>query len=200
MKRIISLIVLLSLIIPTALSPVYAVHASSDQTYIIPQEIRDANFQQQIEHQINAIQNSISTLRDDRYHTYYNETVETQIKTVSGFAGQQPSGGVQFETGGSFYWKDSGGPEVNFSVTFSAPVKVIDLSVGLGISAKSSDSVAYIVNVPASSGFYKLHVTKNMEVRHVIIWETDTRTGVTKKYMDMYPSTLQSYSLGARKV
>lgn len=130
--------------------------------------------------------------------TYHSETVETKYVSGSGYAGNQPANGVRFTTGGSFFWAETGGPTLDASVTFSDPLQIVSVTIDLGV--KSNSSTGYIVNVPSTDAFYKLHVYKVMRVDKYVTYQTSLITGETRVYMTLYPKTMDSYTLSAVQV
>ncbi|MFR2531454.1 MAG: hypothetical protein ACLS8L_08345 [Anaerovoracaceae bacterium] len=94
------------------------------------------------------------------YKTVY-ETSKKQYKTISGFAGNQYRDGTKFKPGGGFYYSSSGGPKISFSLNIPSPYGKMSFSVGLG----NSSSTGEFVEVPDSVYYYKLYVTKDVEIR-----------------------------------
>ena len=85
-------------------------------------------------------------------------------------------------------------------MTFSAPLKVVEFSVNLGVQVGSSDDVGAGIRVDDTTSYWKLYVTKNMEVRHAKIWQTNRHTGEVKLYTETYTPVLYSYDLDAKRV
>lgn len=90
------------------------------------------------------------------WKTEYGEAVTTY---ASGYAGNQVSNGYSFPTGGGFYYSDSGGPDVSFSVTVGG--QFVSGSVNIGVK---SDTLGLWVSAPTDNNFYKLYVVKTVEV------------------------------------
>lgn len=109
----------------------------------------------------NDIKNN-NTLKGPRYKykTVYLSPVYTK---VGGYAGNQLPGGYQFPNGGGFYYSPAGGPIVSGSVTVSlpAPFNVCSFSINLGTTGSSFGT---IINVPSTTGYYKLYVSQTMRV------------------------------------
>ncbi|BDR74102.1 hypothetical protein K144316041_p10300 (plasmid) [Clostridium tetani] len=186
------LIVCLMLFLP--MTTVSAAYENNEK--IIPKEIRDADIEKQINEALNK--NKINTLSDRDYY-YTTEVVETKYKTVGGFAGGQLLGGYRFQTGGGFYWDESGGPTIGGNVSFSAPYKLVGFLVNLGIASTNSSYGKY-VSVPNTYQYFKLYVEKTMEVRKVNVYR-QKYTGGTKELWDtMYPSTPYSQNQYAKSV
>lgn len=108
-----------------------------------------------------------------KYH-YRSEYLEHEIVTVSGFAGNQLSGGYQFPTGGGFWYSDSGGPSVTGSISLSlpAPFDMLSFSVNLGKSATSG----LFVNAPNTTDYFKLYVVKTVEVSPYVVYRAPSGT------------------------
>lgn len=187
------LVVCLMLFLPmTTVSAAYENHEE-----IIPQEIRDADIENQINEALNNL-NKMNTLSDRDYY-YTTEVVETKYKTVGGFAGGQLPGGNRFQTGGGFYWDESGGPSISGSVSFSQPYKQVDFSVDLGI-AFDNPTHGKFVSVPNTYQYFKLYIEKTMEIKKVNVYR-QKYTGGTKELWDtMYPVTLYSQNQYAKSV
>lgn len=97
---------------------------------------------------------------------YKHEYGRTAYPSTSGYAGNQPSRGTKFPTGGGFYYSDRGGPSSSISVSFPKPYDNISFSVDLGNSSTSG----VFVNAPNKTDYFKLHVTKEYEVKPYIIY------------------------------
>jgi len=81
-------------------------------------------------------------------------------KTVGGYAGNQPSKGTKFPTGGGFYWSDKGGPSVSISVGIAGQLFSVGASLG-----NSSNGSGKFVTVPSKNYYYKLYVEKKLKIR-----------------------------------
>lgn len=166
---------------------------------VISQEERDADIQRQVDAKIASLQGQYQLALSDRDYTYDTEYVQTKYVTKGGYAGGQPKNGTRFPTGGGFSWSDEGGPAISASVSFSKPFKYVDITIELGV-ASVKDVIGYSVDAPNKTNYFKLYVSKTMEVRQANIYRTNIKTGKTTLYMTMYPSTLDSYDLSAKKV
>lgn len=93
------------------------------------------------------------------------ETVYGTAKTVTigGYAGNQPAGGRRFNTGGGFWFSDSGGPTASLNVSFPAPYDLISVSVTLG----SVGSSGVFVLAPDTTHYFKLYVSKKFVYSHM---------------------------------
>ena len=98
------------------------------------------------------------------YKTEYGTRV---TRSVEGFAGNQPSGGVKFPTGGGFYHSDSGGPTATINVSFPEPYAFFSLSVPLGNSSTSG----YFVNAPNKTDYFKLSVIKTYSIQPYVTYQ-----------------------------
>ena len=192
MKRYLALLVALVMACPVSLALIPdANKVVNSVTYQVPEEEIEQNLQAQVDEYISRL---VST-KSDRDYTYHSETVETKYVSGSGYAGNQPANGVRFTTGGSFFWAETGGPTLDASVTFSDPLQIVSVTIDLGV--KSNSSTGYIVNVPSTDAFYKLHVYKVMRVDKYVTYQTSLITGETREYMTLYPKTMDSYTLSA---
>lgn len=102
-----------------------------------------------------------NTLKGPRYK-YKTVHLSPIYTNVSGYAGNQLPGGYQFSTGGGFYYSPAGGPTVSGSITVSlpAPFNVCSFSINLG----TTGSFGTRINVPSTTGYYKLYVVQTMKV------------------------------------
>lgn len=91
---------------------------------------------------------------------YKTEYGTPKYKTVSGYAGNQPSNGTRFKTGGGFYLSTSGGPKVSASIAFPTPFISYSLSAQLGNKAASG----IFVNAPNKKDYFKIHVSKRYKI------------------------------------
>ena len=198
-KKIISGLVVFSCML-CILLPIHATgnNLNNEMQITIPEEIVDYNLQQQIDDEIDRINATLSLKRGGDDQVAVAETVATKYADAYGLAGNQPAGGVRFESGGSFYWKDSGGPTVSISVGFSGVV--VPISVSLGISTGATNKPGYVINVPDTINYYKLYVTKTMKVLKVNYYLVDTITGEKTYYSTGYPSELYRLSFTTEKV
>lgn len=135
--------------------------------------------------------------QDDNYKTTYSKTYR---KTFSGYAGNQPSGGTRFSTGGGFYYSESGGSTCTLNVGFGGEYGTISVSVPLGKKASSG----YYVNVPDKVNYYKLYVSKEYDLMAYKLYhrEYDYNTdSYYWKYMSTNVSKIFiSQTLSAKKV
>mgnify|MGYP001021648865 CR=1 FL=1 len=94
-----------------------------------------------------------------KYKTVYLSAVYTN---VGGYPGNQTPGGYSFPTGGGFYYSPAGGPVVSGSISVSlpAPYNICSFSINLG----TSSTFGTFVNVPSTTGRYKLYVVQTMRV------------------------------------
>jgi len=170
---------------------------SSVNIHIISKDIVEKDF----ENQINAILEErkkedilINPTAGD--YIYTSEVVSIKTKVVSGYAGNQLSGGYQFPTGGGFFFSDSGGPEVSGSINFDTPVKIVSFSVGLG----NKGTTGQYITAPNKTDYFKLYVSKTVEIRQVNIYRQITEN--SPKILDSigYPQSVIKMSLSAKKV
>ncbi|MDY3052542.1 MAG: hypothetical protein SOR89_05155 [Ndongobacter sp.] len=90
-------------------------------------------------------------------------------KTISssGYAGNQPSRGTRFNTGGGFYFSSGGGPSVSVGVSFPSPYGSFTVSCNLGNVGASGR----FVTVPSSEYYYKLYVTQYKSVKPSAVYK-----------------------------
>lgn len=108
---------------------------------------------------------------------YKTEIVATNDNViVSGYAGNQPSRGVTFNSskGGTFFYSPGGGPSLTLSVSFGSPYGITSVTFGLGVMA--SGVTAYSVSVPGFQA-YKLWIDNTyMATKYIVykrIWVDD---------------------------
>ncbi len=134
---------------------------------------------------------------------YKTVWLDTEYKTLSGYAGNQYVGGYNFPGGGGFYYSSSGGPSVSgsVSISFPYPYNMVSVSIGTNLGEKSN-SVGQYVAVPANSSYYKLYVSKLMEVRPYVVYSrpiSNPQAG-WQVYAKNTHSTVYSMSLRAKKL
>ncbi len=134
--------------------------------------------------------------RGSQYH-YKTEYLDYQYKTLAGYAGNQVDGGYRFKTGGGFWFTDSSGPSVSGSVILSlpAPFNVVSARVNLGKNGSSG----LFVNAPDTKNFYKLYVSKVMEVRPYALYRARSGTQDWELYMTGGVSLTYSVDAYAKK-
>lgn len=190
-KKTLSIIIILIIVLPVMILNANAAQNSLDGQSVVvyentmTEEEQIADSRQQIIDQLEAqeldisefavsfgVDEDIMPLNDPDDYKHVSGTSKTV--PVTGDAGNQPSGGTRFETGGAFFYVDSKGPEVTVSINLVFPTGKgysFPLSVTLGIVGPSSGGVAgYIVNVPETQGFYKCQVTKTYRVTPYVIY------------------------------
>lgn len=135
---------------------------------------------------------SMRPLGDDRYYTY---TTETNYKTVSvsGFADNayDDERGFYLDGDGNdgLVWIDStDSSTASQEVTFTAPYKAITVTIKVGFTQgdTTGGTTGIIKMATDGPGYYNILVTRKIEVRQVLIYQTDTRTGETKLWDEMY--------------
>lgn len=166
---------------------------------VTSQEERDADIQRQVDAKIASLQGQYQLASGDRDYTYDTKYVQTKYVTKGGYAGGQPKGGTRFPSGGGFYWLNEGGPSIGASVSFSKPYKLININIELGV-VSSSGRTGCFATADNKTDYFKLYVSKKMEVRQAEIYRTNIKTGKTTLYMTMYPSTEYSNEYWAKKV
>ncbi len=199
MKRFFALVIALVVACPLAFAIIPAEEkVVSTVTYQIPEEVVEKNIQAQVNGYISSLEKEVGSLRSDRDYTYRTEKVATKYVTRSGYPGNQPANGIKFNTGGSFFWAETGGPTLNASVTFSDPFQMVSVTVDLGLKSESFTGCS--INVPSTDAYYKLYVTKKMRVDKYVTYQTSLITGETRVYMTTYPTEMDSYILDVVRV
>ena len=136
-------------------------------------EERDQQFNRAMQQIMSKIEEDESGTKGPKYH-YKTEYLSYKYKTVGGYAGNQNAGGYRFQTGGGFWYSDSGGPSVSgsISLSFPAPFNVIQFSVSLGNKSSSGQ----FVTVPNTTDYFKLYVSKKMEIRPYAVYRAKSGT------------------------
>ena len=107
------------------------------------------------------------SLRND-IGEYRTRVLSTKIVNVTGYPGNQPSGGIKFSSpqGGSFNYTPDGGPSKSVSVNFGSPYGTTSVSFTLG---KRTDEVtSYSLSVPGYI-YCKLWVEKKYECKKYVV-------------------------------
>lgn len=190
-KRIIALILSLACLLSSSLT-VSAANTTTqneyaiDITHIAP-ENRDAFIAEYVAAYIED-NSSPLTRGDDRYCTYHTEDF---YKTgyISDFADHTYPNGYVLDgnsTDGLFWFDDVKSTEHSGSVTFTVPYKTITITATLGTAVKSTSGGGVFKLATSGPGNYKIWVTKSVQVRQVVIYQTDTRTNKTTLWDEMY--------------
>lgn len=198
-KRLLS-VGLIAVLTFTVSVPIYASEEMTEpeKVYIeTTKEERDAIFEEAMQEILNKTTQDNVVTRGPQYH-YKTEYLAYRYVTLRGFAGNQLAGGYQFPTGGGFWFTDSGGPVVSTSVNIGlpAPYNLVSVSVNLGQKGSSGQWVA----VPSSNYYYKLYVTKTMEVRPYATYRAPVGTQNWELYNSGAVSVQYSQSAEARRV
>lgn len=104
---------------------------------------------------------------------YKTEIVATRNTIASGYAGNQPTGGVMFNSnkGGTINYSPSGGPDVTCSVSFGDPYGIISVSIPLG--QRTTSVTDYSLSVPGGK-YYKLWVDNTYTCKKYIVYKKVT--------------------------
>lgn len=157
--------------------PQLSINTNGEQTYTT--KLTNAEIEQNLDKQIETeINNIISEGRGEgiflmassrpTYTTTHGATKEVKApyKKVAG----QPSGGVQFSTGGSIFVDWSGGTSFSFSYSFPTPYGSIGLSATPG--KKVSQAKGVQVNIPASkTQHYIVYMANTYKCKPYIVYE-----------------------------
>ena len=123
---------------------------------------------------------------------YKTEVVSTKRVVVSGYAGNQPAGGVciNSSSGGAIYYTPNDGPTASVSVAFGDPYGVVSVNFELG--KRVSEVSQYSANIPGFK-YYRLYADNTYTVSHYIVYK---RVWVS----DMEGYQWKEYSSGQQKV
>lgn len=164
------------------------------------QEEVDKELKDQIDSQVSKLIDSQSSKYQTRDSSSSNnwKTVYGPKKTVtlSGYAGNQVPKGYKFPTGGGFYFSDSGGPSASASVAYSVPFTKVSVSVTLGKSSASGK----FVNVPNKKNYFKLYVSKKVQVQPYIVYRRANSHSPWKVNYNGKVQSIQSVTSYAKKV
>ncbi len=180
--------------------PVYASEntTESEEISITTTEAeRDAAFEKAMGEILEKIEKENSVTRGPKYR--YKTVYKTyKYKTLSGYAGNQTKGGYKFPTGGGFWFTDSGGPTVSGTVSVGLPKSydMVSVSINLG---KSGSSGKFVL-VPSSKYYYKLYISKKIELRPYITYRAPVGTEKWEIYIGGAVPVVYSVAASARKV
>ena len=165
---------------------------SSRYSYVVPEQEQERSLQESIQ----AIMAKKSMTREvPEYSSYDFVPIATKYATASGYAGNQPSYGTRFPTGGGFYWSNGGGPTVSVSVSFSVPSTPISVGISLG----NSSSSAKFVTVPNTVNYFKLKSERTYKVVQNAVYGYPLNGGNRVFLYYIYPSSLYSESAWAER-
>ncbi|WP_278951591.1 hypothetical protein [Lactobacillus apis] len=126
--------------------------------YKIPDDVIEKDLSQQAA----AIIADHNKARTPNYVNITFKVVDTKYPSAKGYAGNQPSKGTRFKSGGGFYWSTSGGPVVSVSSGFSG----FSFSVNLGTKGSSG----YYVAAPNKKDYFKLYVKKTYKAEKLAFY------------------------------
>lgn len=196
---------LLSICLVIMLSCCLSISAYASDLLTEPEEVcvttteseRDAVFEKAMSEILESMEQENSLTRGPKYR-YKTDYKPYKYKTLSGYAGNQVAGGYKFPTGGGFWFTDSGGPEVSGSVNVGLPkpYDIVSVSINLGKKGTSGLWVA----VPSSSSYYKLYVSKKMELRPYITYRAPVGTENWEVYAGGAVPVVYSVTASAKKI
>lgn len=102
--------------------------------------------------------------------------VSKTVMYTSGYAGNQPSQGTKFSTGGGFGWTEEDGTYINTTHSFGS----IDSSSGT------------MIKVPNKTDHFRLKVTEGRQVTKIAVYIQSETDGVKNFLYYIYPSSLYS--------
>lgn len=196
---------LLSVSLVTVLTFVFSITTYASENTTEPEEVcittteaeRDAAFEKAIGEILENIEKENPVTRGPQYH-YKTEYKPYKYKTLSGYAGNQVAGGYKFPTGGGFWFTDSGGPTVSGTVSVGLPKPFDMVSVSINLGQKGSSGLW--VSAPSSSYYYKLYVSKKMELRPYITYRARVGTENWEVYSGGAVPVVYSVTASAKKV
>lgn len=141
------------------------------------QEEIDREIEAYIDSLMASLNGAEATNGTPRVQSYYKSlTLDTlEDQPVSGYPGNQREGGYRFETGGGFYYSEDGGPTESISLSISLPfgASPFSMSVGIGLGNKA-DTFGTYVEAPDKINYWKLYVTKYLDVTPIAVYEVDS--------------------------
>lgn len=190
-KRILSLFLLVLFLFPgitlaqetTEVEKNY-INSKGDLIYehIVSEKVKQADIEKQIKEF--ESKNKIGT-RDD-YYKYEYVYEPSEEKNIGGFLGNQAKNGMQFPTGGGFFYSWSGGPVISVSVNFPPPFNCITVSANIGEVGFSGK----YISAPNNTDYFKLYGEKYIEVTPYTVWKVHPYTGERTVYYRNYTQTL----------
>ncbi|HHW94921.1 MAG TPA: hypothetical protein GX736_03195 [Mogibacterium sp.] len=197
-RTLISIFLILMLVCGTMMTAYASENLSESQDIQIAttEEERDAFFEEAMVDILNNLEKE-NSLRGPKYH-YKTVYKPYKYKTLSGYAGNQVQGGYKFPTGGGFWFTDSGGPTVSGSVNIGLPKPYDFISVSINLGKKGSSGLW--VKAPSNKYYYKLYVSKVMEMRPYIIYRAPAGTNNWKIYSGGAVPIVYSVTSSAKKV
>lgn len=163
--------------------------------YFVSENEMNENLEMDRENIISELSNKKGTCIPE-YVEYDYKIIGTEYPTASGWAGNCPVGGVKFLTGGAFYWEESGGD--NISVSLGASYG--GASVGISLGKRSTDKTGYICKVPSTTAFYRLWSKPKYKVVPQKVYGRAPGSTIFEYLYTIYPKTLYSVELAAKKV
>lgn len=176
---------------------IIAQNTDNDGDEIIIFELSEDEIETAMNEQIEQLLAQIPQTFSETYWKYDYETVATQSKTAKGYAGGQPSGGVQFPSGGGFYYVPEGGPTV--SLSFGASFE--GFSLGVSIGSASSSFTGTFATAPNKTDYFKLYAEKTITVEKVAVYGYPQSPQAPRVFLYyMYPTVNTKWSAYAKKV
>lgn len=196
MKKVVSLILLLVVCFSTGITA-FAAENQTSETIVVYEKTQaeiDEEVDRQIQEQLERLQAGQITPRNSHGGSQWKtESGPKKTVTVSGFAGDQLSGGYRFPTGGGFYHSNSGGPSVGASVSFPTPY----LSVGISVSMGNKSGSGTWVSAPDRTSYWKLYVAKDVEVQPYIVYKK--QNGAWRVWYRGTTQVIKRFSVSVRK-
>jgi hypothetical protein len=167
----------------------YVTNEDGSIELVVPEDEVEQELQKQVE---DFISSKTGLTRSPTWVNLTQKVIETKYPVASGYAGNQPTKGKKFPSGGGFYWSSGGGPNVSVSAGFAG----ISVSTNLGKSGTSGN----FVNAPNKTRYFKLHVSEKYKVQKVAVYGAPyTNPNGPKQFLYYtYPKTLYSRTLSAK--
>ncbi len=167
----------------------YVTNEDGSIELVVSEDEVEQELQKQVE---DFISSKTGLTRSPTWVNLTQKVIETKYPVASGYAGNQPTKGTKFPSGGGFYWSSGGGPNVSVSAGFAG----ISVSTNLGKSGTSGN----FVNAPNKTRYFKLHVSEKYKVQKVAVYGAPyTNPNGPKQFLYYtYPKTLYSRTLSAK--
>nr|WP_326171362.1 hypothetical protein [uncultured Oscillibacter sp.] len=172
---------LLTLVMSLALAvPCFAAEPNDSEPVVLPGYVIDGRdktseeIDQEITDYINSLVDSLSGTA--RVQTYYRAVSLSPVRdSVTGFPGNQKPEGYRLGEGGFLYYSEDGGPEATITLSLALAYGPASFSLGVSVPMgnRSNGTIGLGVPVPDSVNYYKLKVTKNVEIHPIAIYEVD---------------------------
>lgn len=183
------------LMVFTVIVPVSAQESNDTYIYYLSENEVEANLNEDFENIIESL-SSTKSARIPEYSSYKYEEQTPVYRSVSGWAGNCPVGGVQYPKGGMIYWNPNGGP----SVSVSLGVSYGNVSIGLSLGVRSDSTTAYLTEVPAGNNYYRLWVEPTYKIVPTKVYGKKVGSSSYTYLYTIYPKSIFRAIVDAKKV